>query len=73
LSGRVAGKVVAQGAHDELGSVNWVSVQDRHGVEHYARLALGQTRPTLGRTIELIETSRGAQVQHLARSTELGR
>lgn len=73
LSGRVRGRVVAQGVHDELGGVNWISVQDRQGVEHYARLALGETKPMLGRTIELTETSRGAQVQLVTRSSDLGR
>lgn len=73
LGGRVRGRVVAHGVHDELGGVNWISVQDQQGVEHYARLAVGQAKPVLGRAIELVETSRGAQIQALARSSGLGR
>jgi type IV secretory pathway VirD2 relaxase len=70
---RVRGRVVRRGAHDELGSVSWVIVQDRGGTEHYARLGFGQTSPELGRTVDLIPGARGARVLETGRGGERGR
>lgn len=66
-AGRVQGKVVARGQHDELGGSAWVSVADTEGKEHFARLALGQASPAIGRTVTLTMTPRGAHVGRLAR------
>jgi Flp pilus assembly protein CpaB len=44
-----------------------VSVADTGGKEHFARLALGQASPAIGRTVTLTMTPRGAHVGRLAR------
>ena len=46
--GRVTGKVVRVGFHDELGASPFVVVRDVHGVEHYARLAMRRGLPSVG-------------------------
>lgn len=69
----VRGRVVACGHHDELGAAGWVIVRDRDEREHYARLRVGQATPSLGRTVELAPSPRGALVRVTARSTDLGR
>lgn len=69
----VQGRVVRSGAHDELGAMPWVIVQDAAGVEHYARLAFGQFTPALGRSIELLPSAQGARVQYASRGRDLGR
>jgi type IV secretory pathway VirD2 relaxase len=67
-SGRLMGRVVRAGSHDELGATPYVIVADREGVEHYARLRTGTDLPTLGATVQLIHGERGAQlVQTMAR------
>jgi type IV secretory pathway VirD2 relaxase len=71
-TGRVRGRVVGTGAHDEMGAIPWVIVRDGDGGEHYARLRLGQAPPSLGQGIELVAGVRGAQVQALARGYERG-
>jgi type IV secretory pathway VirD2 relaxase len=70
---RVRGKVVRRGAHDELGAAPWIMVRDREGLEHYARLAIGQASPEVGRTVDLIPGTRGARVLAAGRGSELGR
>jgi type IV secretory pathway VirD2 relaxase len=69
----VRGRVVARGAHDELGATPWVIVRDSEGAEHYARLALAQTAPALGRSVDLIPGARGAQVLEARRGRGAGR
>lgn len=56
----VRGCVVARGAHDELGASPYLVVRDAAGVEHYARLALGQNAPALGREATLTQSAKGA-------------
>lgn len=68
--GRVRGRVVARGSHDEIGSAPWIIVRDRLGAEHYARLAFGERLPPLGKALELVGTPRGAKVLASARSLE---
>lgn len=68
---RVRGRVVARGAHDELGATPFVMVKDSAGVEHYARLTFGQSAPELGRSVELIRSERGATVHLTARGADL--
>jgi type IV secretory pathway VirD2 relaxase len=58
-SERVRGRVVRSGSHDELGASPYVVVRDREGVEHYARLRLGQSAPAVGQSVDLIRTERG--------------
>jgi hypothetical protein len=70
---RVRGHIVRRGAHDELGSVAWVIVRDRGGMEHYARLGFGQPSPDLGRMVDLIPGARGARVLDAGRSDARGR
>lgn len=70
---RVRGRVVRRGSRDELGDVPWVIVQDRDGVEHYARLGFGQTPPQAGRTVDLIPGTRRAQTLDAGRGGERGR
>lgn len=70
---RVRGHVVRRGAHDELGSVAWVIVRDRGGMEHYARLGFGQSSPDLGRMVDLIPGARGARVLDAGRGDARGR
>lgn len=71
-SERVRGRVVARGSHDELGGASWVVVRDGQGVEHYARLAFGQTAPQSGRSVDLVPCPRGAQVFVAGRGAERG-
>jgi type IV secretory pathway VirD2 relaxase len=70
---RVRGRVVARGAHDELGATPFVVVRDTAGVEHYARLAFGQATPELGRGVDLVRTERGAAVLEAGRGADLSR
>jgi type IV secretory pathway VirD2 relaxase len=70
-AGRVYGRVVRAGFHDEVGSTPYLVVRDRDGVEHYARLGVSQTAPEVGRTVELVQTERGLTV--LASDRGLGR
>jgi type IV secretory pathway VirD2 relaxase len=72
-TGRVRGKVVRRGAHDELGGVQWVIVRDREGAEHYARLGFGQTSPDIGRTIDLVSGDRGARILEPGRGSDRSR
>ena len=59
----VKGRVVKTGVHDELGAAPYVIVQDRDGVEHYARLRAGGPRLQLGKAVVLAPTGAGlAQV-----------
>lgn len=71
--GRLRGRVVGRGTHDELGGTAWVIVRDRDRVEHYARLAFAQRLPDLGKTIELTGGPRGALVVGAVRSPVLER
>lgn len=71
--GRVRGRVVGRGAHDELGGVPWVIVRDGAGQERYARLAFGQNLPSMGRNVELAAGPRGAQVLGAGRGDGLSR
>lgn len=67
----VRGKVVKVGQHDEMGASAWVVVRDGDGQEHFAKLKVGQVMPSIGRTVELQATARGAQISAPAR--DLGR
>jgi type IV secretory pathway VirD2 relaxase len=69
----IKGRLVARGHHDELGGAAWVIVRDEKGVEHYGRLKFGQMVPTLGRSIELAPTPRGARIEGIARQGDLSR
>lgn len=69
----VRGRVVRRGTHDELGSVPWVIVRDRDGVEHYARLGFGHAPPPLGRTVELAPGANSARVLGAGRGADRGR
>ena len=61
--GRVTGKVVKTGFHDELGVSPFAVVRDARGVEHYARLAAGAPLPAVGAQATLCMDARGvAQV-----------
>jgi type IV secretory pathway VirD2 relaxase len=65
------GQVVKAGQHDELGASRWVIVRSADGVEHFARLKLGQTSPAHGQQVELSPTPQGAQVGSLGRGSDL--
>lgn len=67
----VRGRVIERGHHDELGGASWVVVRDGRGVEHYARLALGQTAPPVGRSVEVWPGTRGASLAASGRGAEL--
>lgn len=69
----VRGRVVSSGQHDELGASRWVIVRGSDGVEHFARLKMGQTAPKLGRNVELQLSPQGAQVQFVGRGVDLDR
>jgi type IV secretory pathway VirD2 relaxase len=69
----VRGRVVARGAHDELGAAPWVIVRDQEGAEHYARLGFGQSAPAVGRSVDLIPQARGSHVRELGRGGDRGR
>lgn len=59
----VQGKVVKTGFHDELGGSAYVVVRTGDGSEHYGRLGVGKTTPTIGKTVILSLDARGfAQV-----------
>lgn len=61
--GRVSGRVMKAGFHDELGVSPFVVVRDAHGVEHYARMAAGTPLPSVGAQATLGMDARGvAQV-----------
>ncbi|WP_309645172.1 DUF3363 domain-containing protein [Phenylobacterium sp.] len=62
-SERVQGRVVRSGSHDELGQSTFVVLRDRAGVEHYARLGLGQPLAQEGAQLTLVPGERGALVQ----------
>ncbi|MCR2707553.1 hypothetical protein NSP21_24395, partial [Salmonella enterica] len=49
----VQGKVVKIGFHDELGGSAYVVVRTGDGSEHYGRLGVGKTTPTIGKTVIL--------------------
>lgn len=72
-SGKVQGRVVARGPHNELGSSTWVIVADRGAREHFARLALGQASPAVGQSVALTMSPRGAQLNRLSRGAILDR
>ena len=71
----VQGKVVKTGFHDELGGSAYVVVRAADGSEHYGRLGVGETPPTVGKAVTLSLDARGfAQVlsgKHLGQ--DLGR
>jgi hypothetical protein len=68
----VRGRVVCRGTHDELGGVQWIIVRDGHGVEHYARLSLGDVPPRLGRTTDLLPGGPATRVLSVGRGEERG-
>lgn len=67
------GRVVKAGQHDELGASRWVIVRSADGVEHFARLKLGQSAPVVGRQVELSLTPQGAQIAIPGRGSDLSR
>ena len=73
--GRVTGQVMKAGFHDELGGSAYVVVRAADGSEHYGRLGVGETPPTVGKAVTLSLDARGfAQVlsgKHLGQ--DLGR
>ena len=61
--GRVSGRVMKAGFHDELGVSPFVVVKDAQGMEHYARMAVGAPLPSVGAQATLGMDGRGvAQV-----------
>lgn len=73
-TGRLVGRVVRAGSHDELGATPYVIVADARGAEHYARLKPGAELPSRGEMVQLVQGERGAQlVQKIARQTGLER
>lgn len=70
---RVRGRVVEAGHHDEIGGSAWVVVRDTHDQEHFARLRLGQSTPRVGRTVELVPSPHGAQIQTFDRGADLSK
>lgn len=71
---RLRGHVLRSGWHDELGSAPFLIVRDTDGVEHHARLRLGQAMPNTGSVIELIRDPRGAYAINTGRGlSERGR
>ncbi len=57
--GRVSGRVMKAGFHDELGISPFAVVRDARGVEHYAQLAVGAALPTVGAQATLGMDARG--------------
>ncbi|WGM47203.1 hypothetical protein KOAAANKH_02078 [Brevundimonas sp. NIBR10] len=70
--GRVAGRVVRAGAHDEAGASPWVIVKDKGGVEHYARLGAGAALPKAGKEVELHGGENGVARLVLGRGADIG-
>lgn len=70
--GPIQGRVVARGAHDEIGAAPFVVVRDAGGTEHYARLQAGMMSPELNRDIELFSAGRHAVLRELGRQADLG-
>lgn len=66
-----SGRVMARGYDDELGRQGWIVVRDQQGQEHYARLRLGQTMPSLGTTATLVPGARGAEIGDPGREADL--
>lgn len=62
---QVRGRVVARGSHDELGGSPWVIVEDRRGLQVYARLRLGEALPELGRQLNLAGRGVHQAAEHL--------
>jgi hypothetical protein len=54
----VKGEVVRSGFHDELGAAPFLIVRDLNGIEHYARLALGQAPPVVGAELTVMRAGR---------------
>jgi hypothetical protein len=50
-----------------------VIVRGQDGVEHFARLKVGQVAPAIGRTVQLTPTPQGARIEGLGRGAEFGR
>lgn len=69
--GRVRGRVVRTGFHDELGACPWAVVIDGGGVERYVRLAPGGPELPAGKTTELLVDARG--MGRVATGRSLGR
>lgn len=59
-AGVLEGRTVEAGFHDQHGTAGYVILRDKAGAEHYARLALGQSAPEIGRFVEVQMTSKGA-------------
>ena len=70
--GRVAGRVVRTGAHDEAGASPWVIVKDKGGVEHYARLGAGAALPKAGKEVILQGGENSVARLVLGRDADLG-
>lgn len=61
--GRVSGRVVKSGFHDELGGSPYLVIKGLDGQEHYARLEVGKAPPVTGKTVTVSLDARGyAQV-----------
>jgi type IV secretory pathway VirD2 relaxase len=69
--GRLRGRVIRTGFHDELAACPWAVVVDEGGVERYVRLAPGSPELPAGKTTELVVDARG--VGRLATGRSLGR
>ena len=70
--GVVAGRVVRTGTHDEAGASPWVIVEDKGGVEHYARLGAGAALPKAGKEVILQGSENGLARIALGRGADLG-
>jgi hypothetical protein len=69
--GRVSGRVVRTGSHDEAGASPWVVVRDAEGVEHYARLGAGAAVPQAGKAVMLQGSENGLARLTLGRGRDL--
>lgn len=57
--GRLRGRVIKSGFHDELGAQPYVIVQDEAGVEQYARMRLAVASLPVGREVGLVVDAGG--------------
>jgi hypothetical protein len=69
--GRVTGKVMASGFHDEIGAAGYVVVRAADGVEHYGALQAGTPPPRLGEQVAVDLTLQGAANLTVGRGADL--
>lgn len=68
--GRLRGRVVESGFHDELGAQPYVIIQDDVGVERYARMRSGLPALRVGREVGLVVGTSGLAELSQARGNE---